>query len=172
VFDAGAAFGLFDLISLTLTLSGLLVTWRQTIKAKGAAEQARDAVQGTAAVLGKNQLMLSLSLVQQIIGDIEGAANAENKDVMVFSLVRFGVASREASELLSHVSGEHGNLDEQLRELGGGALDIKSALSRSTSVKVSKTTDALRSRLASLNLEIAAANVRFRFDTTGAIDAN
>lgn len=167
MFDSGSTFGWFDLVGLALTLIGLTVTGAQARSARTAAEAAREATQTTERELAKNQLLLTLAGVQQIIGDIESAASADDKSVTIFSLVRFGVAATEAKELLVREQSAHKPLADDLARLSREALDLKAALAKSTSLKVARTSDPLRGDLGVLNLSIQEATTRVRFKTEG-----
>jgi hypothetical protein len=165
VFDWGSTFGWFDVLGLVLTLVGFIVAAVQSHSAKTAAEAAKEAAVVTERELAKSQLLVSLSNVQQIISDVESAASNENKAVAVFSLIRFGVAATEARELLDRATGDNKALQDSLKQSSERALDLKSALAKSASLKIARTSDPLRSELGLLNLNIQQTLTRVRFKT-------
>jgi hypothetical protein len=169
MFDASTPFGFFDMGALALTLLGLWFAWKQSSDAKEEAARATDAataakaaISATESKLGLSQLLVTLGSLQQIISDLNAAAEGENKEVAKVCLVRYGLVASEAALLLEKHHPRSDQLPTDLRETASSALDSKAALARATTVKVAKGTVAVRSDLDKLNLEITTAMTHIR----------
>ncbi|WP_285042977.1 hypothetical protein [Plantibacter sp. LMC-P-059a] len=171
MFDIQTTFGWFDVVGLVLTLVGLLLAWLQARRARKAAEAAEDAVEATEHKLSLSQLLLVLGAVQQVIGDLENAADNENKPVAQFLLLRFGMLAAEAATLLARQERDVGNLTDDLRKFSEQALDAKALLARSSSPKVARATSEIRSDLGRVGLQIATAVTELRFRTGASSNA-
>jgi hypothetical protein len=172
LFSLDANFGIFDIVAFLLTLVGLYLAWiqaahakRAAVKAQDAAEAVETAVSQTEHKLAQNTLMGVLASVQQVIRDLEHAAEAQNKDVAQYCLIRFGLVAMEAAQLLDSHGTEEGELASDLKRLSETALSTKATLARRDAQKTHATTAEVRQLLGVMNLQVTASITSIRIST-------
>jgi hypothetical protein len=150
-----------------LTVAGFGIAIWQLVRTARASEATKIAVERTERRMALNHLLVLLPQFRILEHDLDAAADGNDRNLAMRTLVSFNYLSSEIAGLLTNQDGIDPNLSTQLQSIGRVASLAKADMINNPSKQAKTATKDFRKQLADVTAHVGALIGQFRIEPHG-----